>query len=74
LQNEEGPTIQGVTASTIEVRSYGEYNELAVFIELWQYGVIEFYPFRFWAIFPKIQGGINSINYTRKDKDGKESY
>ena len=58
----------------IEVRSYGEQNELTVFIELRNYGQIEFYPFRFWAVFPKIQGGISRINYIRKDKDGKESY
>ena len=59
---------------TIEVRSYDEQNELTLSIELGNYGQIEIYHFRFWAIFPKIQGGINSINYTRKDKDGKESY
>ena len=58
----------------IEVRSYGEQNELTVFIELRCYGQIEFYPFRFWAVFPKIQVSINRINYTRKDKDGKEDY
>ena len=58
----------------IEVRSYGEQNELTVFIGLRHYGQIEFYPFRFWAVFPKIQGGINQINYTRSDKDGKEDY
>lgn len=59
---------------TIEVRSYGEYNELTVSIGLGHYGQIEIYHFRFWAIFPKIQGGINQINYTRSDKDGKEDY
>ena len=59
---------------TIEVRSYGEYNELTVSIGLGHYGQIEIYHFRFWAIFPKIQGGINQINYTRRDKDGKEDY
>lgn len=58
----------------VEVRSYDEQNELTLSIELGNYGQIEIYHFRFWAIFPKIQGGINQINYTRSDKDGKEDY
>ena len=49
----------------IEVRSYAEINELNVIIDLRHYGAIEFYPFRFWAIFPKLLGSINRINYIK---------
>ena len=58
----------------VEVRSYAEINELTVIIDLQLYGAIEFYPFRFWAIFPKLQGSINRIDYIKKDKDGRDGY
>ena len=58
----------------IEIHSFSEENELTAIIELYHYGRIEFYPFRFWAIFPKLQGTINRVNYFRKDRNGKESY
>lgn len=63
--------------TSTEIRLYDDYKELAVRIKtvvhedypdqgIYYYGGFDLQPFRFWAIFPKLQGDIDRVNYMRE--------